>query len=289
MDNAKVNGVELEYEVVGSGDPMLFIHGALIGDAFRPLLAEPALERFQRIRYHRRGVGGSTRPPETGPASLAVHAEDAIGLLDHLKVDQAHVVGHSSGGTIAMELASNHASRVASLALLEPALLMTPSGAAFVGAVAPLVESYDAGDAEAAVLGFLALVGGHDGRAAIERALPGAIAQAVKDAASLFESELSTVPAWTFGPGQAARITCPVLSVLGSETAPMFAEGRDLLHERFPGCHDADIDGATHLLQMEAPQEVAAALASFCGPARAQLAGVEFNIGPPQRQGLALP
>ena len=84
MEYAKVNGVELEYEVVGSGEPMLLIHGAHIADALQPLVAEPALERFQRIRYHRRGLGGSTRPVDAGPTSVAVEAKDAIGLLDHV-------------------------------------------------------------------------------------------------------------------------------------------------------------------------------------------------------------
>ena len=98
MEHAKVNGVELGYEVV----------------------AEPALKRFQRIRYHRRGLGGSARPVATGPTSVAVQTEDAARLLDHLGADRAHVMGHSLGGAIALELAAQYPTRVASLALLEP-------------------------------------------------------------------------------------------------------------------------------------------------------------------------
>ena len=187
MEHAKVNGVELEYEVVGSGEPMLLIHGAHIADALQPLVAEPALERFQRIRYHRRGLGGSTYPVDAGPTSVAVQAKDAVGLLDHLGVDRAHLVGHSLGGAIALELAAQHPTRVASLVLLEPAFLTTPAGAAFARAVAPLTERYEAGDAEGAVHGFLALVGDRNWRATIERTVPGGIAQAVKDAATFFE------------------------------------------------------------------------------------------------------
>jgi pimeloyl-ACP methyl ester carboxylesterase len=151
---------------------------------------------------------------------------------------------------------------VASLVLLEPAFLATPAGAAFTRAVAPLVERYQAGDAEGAVHGFLALVGDLDWRATIERTVPGGIAQAVKDAATFFEIEL-TGPTWTFGPQQAAAITCPVLSVLGSRSSPLFVEGRQLLHAWFPACQDADIVGATHLLQMQAPGPVATAIAAF--------------------------
>jgi pimeloyl-ACP methyl ester carboxylesterase len=263
MKHAKVNAIELGYEVVGSGEPMLLIHGAHIADALQPLVAEPALERFQRIRYHRRGLGGSTRPVEVGPTSGAVQAEDAVGLLDHLGADRAHVVGHSLGGAIALELAAQHPTRVASLVLLEPALLATPAGAAFARAMAPLIDRYRAGDAEGAVHGFLALVGGRNWRAIIDQAVPGGIAQAVKDAATFFETEVPAAPSWTFGPEQAAAITCPVLSVLGSTSGPLSAEGRQLLHAWFPACQDVDIAGATHLFPMQAPGPVAAAIAAF--------------------------
>jgi pimeloyl-ACP methyl ester carboxylesterase len=262
MDHAKVNGVELAYEVVGSGEPMLLIHGAHLADALRPLVAEPTLERFQRIRYHRRGLGGSTRPVAAGPTSVPEQAQDAVGLLDHLGVDRAHLAGHSFGGMIALELAAQHPTRVASLVLLEPAFFTTPAGAAFGRAVTPLVERYQAGDAEGAVHGFLALVGDRNWREAIDQTVPGGVAQAVKDAATFFETELPG-PTWSFGPEQAAAITCPVLSVLGSRSSPLFVEGRQLLHAWFPGCQDADIIGATHLLQMQAPGPVATAIAAF--------------------------
>jgi pimeloyl-ACP methyl ester carboxylesterase len=198
MEHAKVNGVELAYEVVGSGAPTLLIHGAHLADALQPLVTEPALERFRRIRYHRRGLGGSTRPVQAAPTSVAEQADDAVGLLDHLGVDRAHVVGHSFGGAIALELAARHSTRVASLVLLEPIPLATPADAALAQVLAPLTERYQAGDTEGAVHGFLALVGDRSWRATIEQSVPGGIAQAVKDAATFSESEVPGVATWTF-------------------------------------------------------------------------------------------
>jgi pimeloyl-ACP methyl ester carboxylesterase len=75
MENAKVNGVQLEYDVVGSGEPVLLI-SPVLADGFVPLLSEPVLaDRYQLIRYHRRGwVGSSHTPP---PVTIADHAADA--------------------------------------------------------------------------------------------------------------------------------------------------------------------------------------------------------------------
>ena len=74
--------------------------------------------------------------------------------------------------------------------LVEPMFLTTPAGAAFAGVMAPLIDRYQAGDAEGAVHGFLALVGDRNWYAIIEQTVPGGIAQAVKDVATFFETEV---------------------------------------------------------------------------------------------------
>src|SRR5918995_1652644 len=126
MDRLSIGGVQLEYEAHGSGEPVLLIHGAHIADAMRPLVDEPALSGFRLIRYHRRGFAGSEHPP--GPTSIGEQADDAAGVLDGLGVDRTHVVGHSLGAVIALELAARRPTQVLSLSLLEPALLTGPAG-----------------------------------------------------------------------------------------------------------------------------------------------------------------
>ena len=99
MKSAKVNGVELEYEVTGSGEPVLLI-SPVPGRRVRAAVAEPALaDRYQLIRYHKRGWVGSTHTPP--PVTVADHAADAAALLDHLGMPRAHVAGHSSGAAVA--------------------------------------------------------------------------------------------------------------------------------------------------------------------------------------------
>jgi len=96
----------------------VLIHGALIADAFRPLLAEPALrDQYRVIHYHRRGYGGAHT---AAAVDLARQAADCRALLHHLGVRRVHVVGHSLGGTIALRLALDAPDLVHALALLEP-------------------------------------------------------------------------------------------------------------------------------------------------------------------------
>jgi pimeloyl-ACP methyl ester carboxylesterase len=93
-DRGPVDGGELEYEVRGSGEPVLLIHGAMLADAFTPLLAQPTLtDHYRLIHYHRRGFAGSCR--HAGPCGMSQQAVDARALLDHLGIEHAHVVGHS--------------------------------------------------------------------------------------------------------------------------------------------------------------------------------------------------
>lgn len=123
MERATVDGVELEYELKGSGEPVLLIPPGPIAGAFLPLLSEQALvDHYRLIRYHRRGQAGSTRAAT--PVSFADHASDAALLLDHLGVRRAHVAGHSTGGAIALQLAVDHPEVVETLALFEPSLFV---------------------------------------------------------------------------------------------------------------------------------------------------------------------
>ncbi len=260
MKRAKIHEIELEYNVRGTGESVLLIHGAHLADALQPLMAEPALEAFQMIQYHRRGFAGSSRPP--APTSTEDQADDALGLLDHLSIDRAHLVAHSYGGMIALALAAAHPTRVRSLALLEPPPHTGTARTAFMDGMAHLAKRYTEGDATAAVHGFFALLG-PDWRTAIDHAVPGGIEQAERDARTFFEIDLVEGSRSSFGPEQAAAISCPVLSVLGTASGPLFAAGREQLHEWFPRCQNADIAGATHYLQMEQPAAVATAIAEY--------------------------
>ncbi len=264
MDKTRVNGVELEFEVVGSGEPVLLI-SPVLADGFFPLMTEPALsDHYQLIRYHKRGWVGSTHTP--APVLVEDHAADAIALLDNLGIGRAHMAGHSSGAAVVAQAALDAPERVATLTLLELSLLSVPTGADFLQGAAPVFEAYTNGDPEGALAMFLSAVSGMDwgtSRAVLEDRLPGAVAQAVKDADTFFGVELPGLAAWSFGPDHAAAISQPVLSIYGTETQPLWVEVAAFLRSHVPDVEDCAIEGVGHLLHIERPAPVARGIAAF--------------------------
>jgi pimeloyl-ACP methyl ester carboxylesterase len=265
MKIAPVNGVELEYDEVGTGEPVLFINSVL-ADGLEPLIAEPALADYRLIRYHKRGWGGSTHT--SSPVTIATHAADAAALLDHLGIRRAHVAGHSSGADVAVQLTLDNPDRVATLSLLELSPLSMPSGMALVESAAPVLAAFAAGDNESAVAGFLSAVSGLEWsacRAVLEARVPGAVTDAVKDAETFFGVEIPAVIAWTFGPSQAASIRTPVLSVFGSKTLPFWVDVAAFLRSSIDHIEERTISDVGHLLHIERPEPVAQAIAEFIG------------------------
>ncbi len=135
MPRAATNGIELEYEVFGEGEPLLLIMGLgaqmiLWADDFVESLVKRG---FRVIRFDNRDTGLSSKipvrvgdprklmalrvlgRPVPAPYTLRDMAGDAVGLLDHLGIDRAHVVGASMGGMIAQTMAIEHPHRVQSL------------------------------------------------------------------------------------------------------------------------------------------------------------------------------
>lgn len=265
MKTAKLIGVELQYDITGSGEPVLMIGTGPIADSFLPFATQKALaDRYRLIRYHQRRMTAGTRNP--APVSFAQHAADAAALLVHLDIARAHVAGHSTGAAIALQLALERPERVRSLILLEPPLPDVPSAADFFEKAGPALAAYGAGDREGAMVVFLSAVSGLDWescRAVLEKHVPGGAAQAIKDADNFFGSYLPTLNAWRFGSKQAAAIPQPVLSVIGTETERWFSEGHQCLHTWFPQLEGCAIEGVGHLLHMQRPEPVARGVAEF--------------------------
>jgi len=115
MPLAKLNGININYQAEGEGEPLVLIMGftaSRIG--WMPQI--PFFKRYYRvITFDNRGVGKSDKP--SGPYSTRMMADDTVRLMDVLGIEKAHIMGASMGGMIAQELAINYPQRVMKLVL----------------------------------------------------------------------------------------------------------------------------------------------------------------------------
>jgi pimeloyl-ACP methyl ester carboxylesterase len=120
-------GVKIHYVVHGKGEPVVLVHGFAIDITKQwdfPGVTKALAKDFQVIALDNRGHGKSGKPHEANQYGLEM-VEDVVRLLDHLKIQKAHVVGYSMGGAIALKLATMHPDRLLSvtlggMGLLEP-------------------------------------------------------------------------------------------------------------------------------------------------------------------------
>jgi pimeloyl-ACP methyl ester carboxylesterase len=111
---ADVNGLHMYYELHGEGSPLVLLHGGILTIDLNFATLIPALATsHQVIGVELQGHGRTADIDRViTPAALAA---DVVALLDHLGIQRAHVLGHSMGGAVAMELAVNHPDRVRSV------------------------------------------------------------------------------------------------------------------------------------------------------------------------------
>lgn len=113
---AKINGINLYYELHGSGDPLILIAGYTCDVSFwSPILEELALH-FTVLVMDNRGAGRSDSPDVA--YSIEMMAQDVVGLCDTLNLSHFHVLGHSLGGAIAQRLAYAYQDRIQKLIIV---------------------------------------------------------------------------------------------------------------------------------------------------------------------------
>lgn len=107
---AEINGIQLYYEIHGSGKPLILIHGGLGNAGYWEKQIPVFAQQYQVIALDSRGHGRSTFDEQ--PITYALMTADVLALMDLLKIDKADIVGWSDGGIIGLELAINHPARV---------------------------------------------------------------------------------------------------------------------------------------------------------------------------------
>jgi pimeloyl-ACP methyl ester carboxylesterase len=251
MRRVELDGLRVEYELTGEGPPVVLTHARPFVMWYQPLTA--VLQDVTVIRYRREAPAGW---------NVEDDARLCAGLLRHLDLEQAHVVGHSYGGLVALELARRAQPGLRSIALLEPATvgLLPPDEAA--AQRAPILELARSAGTATAMDRFLRAVCGADGPEVLDALVPGALTDALAHAPGFFAAELPAAVRWSFVASDARTVDVPVLHLRGSRSAPRFADSAALLEAWFPAADHRMLD-ATHFLMAQAPEATADVLDRF--------------------------
>jgi 3-oxoadipate enol-lactonase len=261
MERAKINGVEIAYELRGAGDPIVMIHGAQ-GDQsmFNGMAADFAGE-YRVLTFDQRGSGLSAKPDM--PYSIAMLADDTAALMDHLKIVRAHIIGVSMGGMIAQEFALRHPNKVRSLVLG----CTTPGGPNSIRM---------GGDALTSAYSTRPMTPEERGKALAEAAFTkGYLAKHPEIIASMIESRRSRPIDNSAFPhrmkaaqehntyDRLGEIRSPTLVITGKDDALISWENSRILAERIKGAEQVILEPAGHCFWMEQPKESHDAIAGF--------------------------
>jgi pimeloyl-ACP methyl ester carboxylesterase len=247
------NGVKIHYVVEGKedGEPVLLIHGFTVSqEMWKPVIKALAKD-YKVIALDCRGHGGSEKPHDPEKYGLEM-TKDAIRLLDHLKIDKAHVVGYSMGGAITLQLAARYPDRLRT-ATLGGMGLPRPDGERFY---AMLADSLEQGK------GFRPLI-----LALTPKGQPALSEEQIKqiDANILSHNDVKALAAVMRGSGskelklteeQINGIKLPMLAVVGVSD-PLRA-GVDALKKQLPDTKVVVIDKADHVTAFNRDEFVSA-------------------------------
>jgi aminoacrylate hydrolase len=113
MPTAPLAWGEIQYELRGEGTPLLLVAGlGGVGAYWQPQL-EAYARHYRVVTYDHRGCGRSTR--SEGAYTVDEMTSDLLSLMDHLGIEKAHLLGHSTGGAIGQTLAVTHPERLLTL------------------------------------------------------------------------------------------------------------------------------------------------------------------------------
>lgn len=260
---AEVNGTRLHYERHGKGPALLFIHGTTLDHRMWHAQVEALAPRYDVIAYDVRGFGRSAVP-----AGAFCHYQDAEALLDHLGVRRAVVVGHSSGGLYALELALARPDLVAGCGLVSAGL---GAGAPFPPDLLALVGRIRAAVADSGV----------DAAKAIWAACPLFTAARENPAVRAeLDAMLAEYSGWYWLHGSPAgnlappvherleAVAVPVLVIDGGRDHPSNNAIADTLAARIPRATLLRLPQAGHMANMEDPAAVTRALDALAAAAQ---------------------
>jgi non-heme chloroperoxidase len=269
LHSINVNGAVLHYLDHGHGPAIVFVHGGM--EDYRAWEAQiaPLSKNFRVIAYSRRYNFPNHNAIRSGNHSAIVDAEDLAALIRRLKLGRVHLVGHSYGAYIALLLAQKHPEMVRSLVLSEPPLMKwltdIPNGKPLLDDFMnnmwlPCGQAFRRGSPETALRITVDWFGSHEsprtGHFSYSSLPPDARNYLMQD---IREWQALTTSRDAFPPlsrEQVRQVRAPVLLFSGSRSVHAFRLIADELARTLPSVQFVVLDGATHEMWSEVPQEL---------------------------------
>jgi pimeloyl-ACP methyl ester carboxylesterase len=211
------NGIPIHYVDRGTGVPVVLIHG-FTGSYARHWEAPGVIQALEAAGYRVialdcRGHGESGKPHDPRQYGLEM-VSDVVNLLDHLRVDRAHVVGYSMGGAIASQLLVKQPRRLITVTLLGAGWEGDDLGA-LSAQFAALADGFDKKDASPLIRAVTSA--GQNGPTAEEVAALNAALFARNDAEALAAAARGLLPLYQISAGDLRGVSLPVLAIVGEQ------------------------------------------------------------------------
>ena len=259
MPTEELNGIRIHYDIVGEGEPLLFLNGVMMTAQSWVLQTSLFRQRYQCVLHDFRGQLLSEKPEE--PWTLEDHVEDLRALHDHLEIDSCHMIGTSYGGEIGLIFAYTHPQRVRSLSVISSVSEVDPNLDRAVGVWAetaldapddlyrvsvPSNFSQSFVDANRQVI--------EQGEARIRGCPPEFFSGLVRLIDAFRKLNVTT---------ELQRIECPTLVLVGEKDTLKPPRYSRLLAKEIPNSEYLIIPGAGHAAIIERPNEVNTAVLGF--------------------------
>lgn len=265
MPKAKVNDIELYYQIHGEGTPLVLIPG-LGYSMWQWHLMVPYLEKhFQVVTLDNRGVGGSDKP--AGPYSASMLAKDTVGLLDALNIDKAIIMGHSMGGFVAQAMTLEYPERVSRLILASTNfggprhVPVTAEAMAVLSDVTsdPLTR-FKNGLAVSTAPGW-----SEKNPEMIQKWIEWRVANPIEPVhyQAQLAIGLGLLPEAAAFENKLPNVSVPTLILFGAHDKVVPAANADLLAKQIPGSQIRILPNAGHFFPIEVPEEAAQAVIQF--------------------------
>lgn len=235
----------LYYETIGSGQPLIFVHGMGLDARIWDEQFHAFSDNYQVIRYDLRGFGKSSLP-----AGDYAHHTDLCNLMQYLGIERAHLIGLSMGGRVTIDFAIIHPGSVLSLVMVDAVVHGFPFNPN------PATEAVNKAAREYGPVAANKEWLKHDLFIPANRQ-PGVATQLERIVGSYsgwhWVNKNPWIPITPQAIQQLHKISAPSLVIVGEEDIPDFRAVSDLLHEKIAGSEKIVMHGVGHMSNMEDP------------------------------------